>query len=121
MVEQRPDLQLELVEHPGDPARQAAGRHEHADKHDRNREGRDRDDAQENFRPDAHAPSLDEETGVARACWYASRPRSIAVVTVSRPRPITSRPLAAASVARSRPSRAFSPRKSRVSCPDAGA
>jgi putative CocE/NonD family hydrolase len=62
-----------------EPARQAARGNQHADLHDGHGQRRRGDHAEKHERPDAHALSRD------LACWYASRPRSMAVVMVSRP------------------------------------
>src|SRR5262245_3293378 len=112
--EQRLHFALELIGELADALRGRRGGDDHRNLCDRDRERRDGDDAEKQVPPDDHALSR-------RACWYASRPRSIAVVIVSRPWLMTSRPLAAASAARARASAARSPRYSRVSRPVTGA
>src|SRR5262245_47054265 len=104
MDEQRLDLLFQLVGEPLDAPRHTAGGDDDGNLRDRDGERRDGDDAQEDVSPWAHTSSR------ARACWYASRPRSMALDSVSRPCASASRPFAAASAARARPSRAFSPR-----------
>src|SRR5262249_21169709 len=112
--DERLDLALELVGDLAQAPRRAPGGDDDRNLGDRDGERRHRDDAEEDVTPHDHALSR-------RACWYASRPRSIAVASVSRPWLRTSRPRAAASAARARASPAFSPRYSRVSRPLAGA
>src|SRR5262249_25132962 len=102
--EQRRGLLSQPIGEPLDAPRHTAGGDDDGNLRDRDGEGRDGDDAQKHVSPWAHASSR------ARACWYASRPRSMALDSVSRPCASASRPFAAASAARARPSRAFSPR-----------
>src|SRR5580765_678697 len=114
VAEQRLHFALELIDHAADAAGHQAGRDDDADLSDRHGKRRHRDHAQENVAPHHYALSF-------RACWYASRPRSMAVVSVSRPWLSASRPLAAASAALAFASAALSFRYSRVSRPVAGA
>src|SRR5262245_14585079 len=102
--EQRLDLPFQLVGEPLDAPRHSAGGDDDGNLRNRDGERRAGDDAQEDVSPWVHASSR------TRACWYASRPRSMALDSVSRPCASASRPFAAASAARARPSRAFSPR-----------
>src|SRR6185436_17177171 len=106
---------LDLLDESPHLTRQALGRDEQPDLHDRRRQRGDGDDAEEHDRPGVHAVSP------LRACWKASRPRSIALVRFSRPSLTAWRPRSVALAARSRPSRAFSLSNSRVSSPVAGA
>src|SRR5204863_9685592 len=103
----RLELVLDAIGDAHQSHRQTAGRHEHADLQNRRDQRRRGNDPEENVGPAVHAFSR------ALACWYASRPRSMAVVSVSRPWLTISRPRSAALVARSLLSRAFSPRYSR--------
>src|SRR5262249_32840275 len=115
VTEDRPEVALEGLGELRDAPRREAGRDHDPDLCERDGERRHRDHAEEDLGAVGHALSR------ARACWYASRPRSIAVVSVSRPWLMASRPRAAASAARERASLAFSPSSSRVSRPDCGA
>src|SRR4029077_17806562 len=112
--DERLHLALKLLDDLAQPFGRTARGDDHRDLRDRDSERRHRNDAEEDVTPHDHALSR-------RACWYASRPRSIAVVSVSRPWLRTSRPRAAASAALARASAALSPRYSRVSRPLAGA
>src|SRR5438445_6379849 len=114
MADERFHLALERVGHLAEPLRGGRRRDDHRDLREGDRQRGDGDHSQEYVAPDDHALSR-------RACWYASRPRSIAVLSVSRPWFRASRPLAAASAAFARASAALSPRYSRVSRPLAGA
>src|SRR5262249_54984492 len=110
----RPKIAFDLIDELAEPAHQQAGGDENDDLDDRHRERRDGNDAEKRLRPGVHVSSR-------RALSYASRPRSMALFSVSRPCLTPRGPPAAISFALSRPSRAFSPRKSRVSLPVAGA
>ena len=79
MAEQRLHVLLEPIGELLHSASKASGGDDDADLDDGHGEGRHRDDAEEYLAQRAHAFSRE------RACWYASRPRSIAVDSVSRP------------------------------------
>src|SRR5262249_57672116 len=95
--DERLHLALKLLGDLAQPLRRAPRGDDDRNLGDRDGERRHRDDAEEDVTPHDHALSR-------RACWYASRPRSIAVASVSRPWLRTSRPRAAASPAPARPS-----------------